>query len=109
VDQGGQTSAAAVKKVVQDVRNRYVADDPMGAGKQTWVTEVGWRTIKGVTPEIQAKNLQTAFTTLRGTTYVARSFWFKLKDLPNDEQAYGLIDASGANKPAYAAYGTSAR
>ena len=72
------------------------------------MTEVGWPTDL-VSPEVQAENLRTAYGTFRATSYVGRSYWFSVQDIPEGNIFFGLVDTNGAAKPAFAAYQATAR
>jgi hypothetical protein len=67
------------------------------------VTEVGWSTAS-VSYHIQSQNLQTAFQTFKGTSYLARSYWFDIQDIPEASLYYGLVTSNGTQKPAFTAY-----
>jgi hypothetical protein len=94
---------------MQDLRNAYVAYEGAGTSKRTQITEMGWPTDQ-VTPQVQSDNLRVAFRTLKGTSWVARSYWFNTEDniysTPN--LWYGLVDPVLAPKPSFATYQTYA-
>lgn len=96
-------SSSKVTTYLQDVRNAYVAYEGTATAKKTQVTEVGWSTAL-VTPRVQALNLQTAFQTFSSTSYVARSYWFDVQDIPEANLYYGLVSSTGRQKPSFAAY-----
>jgi len=108
VDQGGRTTSANVSRMLQEVRVAYTEREGNNTPKRTYVTEIGWRSDGAVGPQGQADNLTTAYTTMAGTSYVARAFWFVAEDIPGQDP-YGLADATGAPKPAFRAYQTYAR
>jgi hypothetical protein len=103
VDQGGPTSAAKITTYLQDVRNAYLAYEGVGSPKRVHITEFGWTTA-GVTPELQAQNLRTAYDTFRQTRHVGRAYWFSIQDAPEANLYHGLVDGSGVRKPAFGAY-----
>ena len=107
VDQGGATSPANISRVLDEVRGAYTAAEPGRPSLQTHVTEVGWRSdTLGV--QVQASNLRTAYQVFGNTRYVARAYWFVVRDTPG-QAAYGLADEAGVPKPAFQAYQTYAK
>jgi hypothetical protein len=91
--------------------------------KPIWMTELGWSSTggapcergmwaglkpSGVSVEAQAAHLRAAFHCLKRDRYVRVAAWFTLQDdpaqSPEELRHYGLLDASGAPKPAWAAF-----
>jgi len=103
VDQGTTTSSKAVQTYLTDLRKVYTAFGHESSSKQTHVTEFGWST-GSVSPSIQAQNLQTAYQTFRGTSYVGRGYWYRTEDLGVTNDYYGLLDTNGTQKLSFAAY-----
>jgi hypothetical protein len=103
VDQGGPTSAQKLGVYLRDLRAAYLEYEGADTPKQTYLTEVGWTTAT-VSPEVQARNVLVAYDTFRRTLYLARSFWFAARDVPEGELFFGLAEASGQKKPSFAVY-----
>jgi hypothetical protein len=78
--------------------------------KRIWITEYGYQTnppdaLYGVTYAKQAAYLTQAFAIARKNPRIDMMLWFLLKDDPNiNGWQSGLISASGAKKPAFAAF-----
>jgi polysaccharide biosynthesis protein PslG len=82
-----------------------------GDTKPLWLDEFGWSSCwpresleqeqACVTARTQATNLTNTFRTLARSSYVAAAVVYKLQDSPSEY--FGLISASGARKPAFAA------
>ena len=78
--------------------------------KRIWITEYGYQTnppdrLFGVTLQKQAQYLTQAFTIARKNPRIDMMLWFLLKDEPTlSGWQSGLITASGARKPAFAAF-----
>ena len=91
--------------------------------KPIWMTELGWSSTggalcergtwagqkpSGVSADAQAANLRAAFHCLARDRYVKVAAWFTLQDdpaqSPDELRHYGLLDASGAPKPAWSAF-----
>jgi hypothetical protein len=107
IDQGALTTSSKLTQYMQDLRNAYVAYEGTGTTKQLHITEVGWTTAS-VSPQTQAANVQTAYTTFKSTGYVGRAYWFAAQDVPESGLYYGLVDSDGLSKPALSAYQTYA-
>ena len=114
IDQGATTSAAKISTYVGDVRNAYVAFESISTPKKIEVTEFGW-VADPSSPDYstaaanQAQNVQTAYTTFRGISYVIRADYFAAQDVPEGSVFYGLVQGDGQTfKPAFAAYQTYA-
>jgi len=82
-----------------------------GDTKPLWLDEFGWSSCYPlqktqqeqacVTTQTQATNLADTFRALARTTYVAAEVVYKLQGFPKEE--FGVLTASGAHKPAFAA------
>jgi hypothetical protein len=78
--------------------------------KRIWITEYGYQTnppdaLFGVTLQQQARYLTQAFAIARANPRIDMMLWFLLKDEPNlAGWQSGLLTASGAKKPAFAAF-----
>jgi len=79
--------------------------------KRLWITEYGYQTyptdrIFGVTYAKQALYLKQAFAIARANPRIDMMIWFLLRDEPRigDGWQSGLLSASGAKKPAFAAF-----
>jgi hypothetical protein len=78
--------------------------------KRIWITEYGYQTnppdkLFGVTKAKQAQYLTQAFAIARKNPRIDMMLWFLLKDEPNlAGWQSGLLTASGAKKPAFAAF-----
>jgi hypothetical protein len=81
-----------------------------GDTKPLWLDEFGWsscypqRTQQEqpcVTAQTQATNLTNVFRSLARTPYVAAAVLYKLQGSPQEE--FGVLSASGARKPSFAA------
>ncbi len=107
LDQGGPTDGARVAGYLQAVRDAYLACEPAGTAKLTYVTEFGWQT-QAVSPALQADNLRVAYDTFQATPYVAQAYWYAVQDIPAAAGYYGLAREDGTCKPAFAAYQASA-
>jgi hypothetical protein len=103
IDNSTTTSSSKITTYLQDVRNVYVVYEGNATAKKTQVTEVGWST-GFVSSRVQALNLQTAFQTFKSTSYVARSYWFNVQDIPEASLYYGLVTSNGTQKPSFTAY-----
>lgn len=105
VDQVGTTSSATLSQYLSWIRNAYVAYEGTATPKKIFETEIGWTT-GSVSESVQASNLSTAYSVMRGTSYVASALWFNLQDSPGLN--YGLYRASGLGtadrKQGYANY-----
>jgi hypothetical protein len=84
------------------------------AGKQLWLTEMGFSTYNGpygVSEAQQADYLTKAYQAVQSTLYVKAMFWYELRnygpanDDPNDWGAdLGLLRTDSTPKPAFAAF-----
>jgi len=107
VDQGQRTTPALVRAYLNWFHAAYAGSDP---AKGTAITEAGWRTGDAnephVTGDMQALNLDTLFETARRGGFVQTLLWFELQDNPGDlnSTSWGLLDSTGAPKPAYARF-----
>jgi hypothetical protein len=114
IDQGGTTSSAKITTYVGDVRNAYIAFESATTPKKIEITEFGW-VAEPSSPDYttaaayQAQNVQTAYTTFRGISYVSRADYFAAQDVPEGLVFYGLVQGDGQTfKPAFGAYQTYA-
>jgi hypothetical protein len=103
INQGGSTTGNAVSKYLNDLRGVYESYGGEPAARQTQVTEFGWSS-GSVSLNTQAKNLQTAYQTFKGTPSIARAYWYRTQDLGVAADYYGLVDTNGGLKPAFSAY-----
>ncbi len=82
-------------------------------GTPIWITEYGYQTKpgepKGVTPAKQAAYLRQALNIAAGDPNVKMFIWFIFRDDPTSAWQSGLLDRSGAKKPAYATFTALAR
>jgi hypothetical protein len=113
IDQGGLTSASKIKAYLQDVRAAYVAFEGAATAKKIQMTEFGWLANPGATYPTaaanQAKNVQTAYSTFKSTSYVSRGDYFTAQDVPEGNIFYGLVQGDGTTyKPAFSTYQTAA-
>ncbi len=76
-----------------------------------WLDEFGWSSCwpqrieqeqACVTPQIQATNITNALRAMARSPYVAAATVYKLQDSSSEE--FGLLDKSGAHKPAFSAF-----
>jgi hypothetical protein len=77
-----------------------------------WLDEFGWSSCwprqkvqqeqACVTAQTQAANIANAYRTLARTTYVAAAVIYKLQDSAREN--FGVLSASGADKPAFVAF-----
>jgi hypothetical protein len=82
-----------------------------GDSKPLWLDEFGWsscwpryRTQQEqacVTPQVQATNITNLYRSLARTPYVAADVLYKLQD--SQAETFGVLNAHGARKPAFAA------
>ena len=107
LDQGGETSSAKIRSYLDDLRNVYVAFEGSATARKIVMTEIGWSTAF-VSEAVQAKNLQTAYSTFKATSFLANAYWFAIQDVPEANLYYGLqtggsdVDGhKGTPKPAF--------
>ena len=103
IDQWGRTKAIRIELAVDFVHDAYVAEEGGSSDKPIHVTEMGWTTAM-VNESLQASNLKTAYTKLRGLSYTPRSYWFFLQDIPVANLFHGLLRSDGSEKPSWGAY-----
>lgn len=103
IDQSRAVSADKLSSSLQDVRDTYRTYEGSATSKATYITEVGWST-DSVSAAVQARNLQTVYTTTLNTGYVAQTYWFNVQDIPEAGLSFGLVDGNGVRKPAFSAY-----
>jgi hypothetical protein len=78
------------------------------SAKQIWATEVGWDSgtaeqsgIAGPTAEADEATQMAAFA--KANSWLGRIYWFEYMDFPNNGGLFGVVNASGNKKAAYAA------
>jgi hypothetical protein len=103
LDQGGPSSEQTLRAYVGDLRTAYIEYEGADSGKRTYIAEIGWTTA-AVSAAVQARNVLVAYDTFRTVPYVARTFWFGARDVPEGGLFFGLSDVAGRRKPALAAY-----
>ena len=103
IDQWGNTTASRIARAVNLVHDAYVAGEGGSTNKTTHVTEMGWAT-NLVSESVQANNLKTAYTKLKGLAYTPRTYWFFLQDIPAANLFHGLLRSDGTLKPSWDAY-----
>jgi hypothetical protein len=103
INQSGTTTGKNISTYLSDLRTVYEAYGGEPATLTTHVTEFGWTT-GSVSTNTQAKNLQTTYQTLKGTSFVARAYWYRTQDLGVANDYYGLLTTNGVQKPAFSAY-----
>ena len=103
IDQWGTTRTSRVQQAVSLVHNAYVNAEGGLTTKQTHVTEMGWTTAL-VSEITQSSNLTTAYTELKSLSYIARTYWFFLQDVPTAGLYHGLLRSDGSQKPSWGAY-----
>ncbi len=96
---------------------RYIHEVQLANGDTTplWLDEFGWSSCwpherieqeQGcVTPQIQATNLSNTFRALARSPYVAAAVAYTLQDSAAED--FGMLSASGARKPAFAAFASA--
>jgi hypothetical protein len=79
--------------------------------KRIWVTEYGYQTNPpdksfGVSPALQARYLTQAYGIMKKNPRIDMMLWFLLRDEARLQEGWqsGLLTASGARKPAFAAF-----
>jgi hypothetical protein len=114
VEQGSAVPSWLLRAFLEDLRAAYEAFEGPATPKSTIVTEFGW-TSPGVTPAVQAANLQSAYAVFRSVPYVKNAYWFSAQDVPEASIFYGLQTGGeaadgygGAAKTAFRAYQASA-
>ncbi len=114
VDQGSGVAVSTLKDFLDDVRAAYTAFEGPATTKQVYLTEFGW-TSPGVSPAVQAANLQSALAVFRRTPYMGPTFWFTAQDVPEAGIYYGIHTGGGGadhyigiRKPAFQAYQVAA-
>jgi hypothetical protein len=85
------------------IRNAYTTYEGASTPKQIYITEIGWQSSIG--EQQQADALTTSFNVTLGTSYVAVTTWFVLRDW---SETWGLQRVDGSLKPAWFAFGGSA-
>jgi hypothetical protein len=108
IDGTRRTIGERIDKGLSLLRNAYVGEEGSGTPKKTYITEFGWATDK-VSEATQARNLQTAYTRVRATSYVQTAYWFFLQDEDPAKLYFGLLRPDGSFKRAWAAYQQYAR
>lgn len=103
LDQSGLVVSQHIIEAYRWVHDAYAA---FGDGaKPIYVTEAAWST-PSVSPDTQALNLDILYTMSQSplVPYVARVYWFLLRDDAAANLGYGLETTDGTPKPAYARY-----
>lgn len=103
IDQWAQTNSTRIAEALRFVREAYLAEEGTTTAKKTYLAELGWST-KNVSERIQAKNLEIVYATCQKTSFVAKVYWFCLKDEPAADLFYGLIRPDSTRKPAFSSY-----
>lgn len=103
IDQGSATSASNITNYLGDLRKAYENYGGEPRAEQTHVTEFGWTTA-GVSPVVQASNLQTAYQAFKSAGYVGRGYWYRTQDLGAANDYFGLLTTNGATKLAFTSY-----
>ncbi|MBI1800295.1 MAG: hypothetical protein HYR71_01545 [Chloroflexi bacterium] len=99
----GLTTAARVEQTASFVFNAYAAFEGVTTTKRINITEMGWGT-DWVSESTQATSLSTAYIKLKQLTYIERTYWFFLQDIPVASLYYGLLREDGSAKPAWSSY-----
>jgi len=94
------------------VRSIHEVQLANGDATPLWLDEFGWSSCwpgqriqqeqACVTSQTQGANIATTFRALSGATYVAAAVLYKLQD--SSAEDFGVLSASGARKPAFAAF-----
>jgi hypothetical protein len=97
---------------LDDLRSIHETQLANGDDKPLWLNEFGWTSClprqqieqeqQCVTPQIQAKNLSNTLRALARSPFVAAAVVYKLQDSRDED--FGMLSASGARKPAFAAF-----
>lgn len=86
---------------------REVLESTGWTNKPVWLTETGWESARVGEPR-QASDytglLDDWFTGRRNQDWIARIFFYELKDGPDGSSTWGILRADGSAKPAYGAY-----
>jgi len=121
IKQSTVVTSADISAYLEDLRTVYITYGGEPASKQTHITAFGWTsapfgtTFAFVSPSVQARNLATAYKTLRDKSvsrggYVARAYWFRTRDAehppssPGYTDYFGIAEPNGDPKPAFSAY-----
>jgi hypothetical protein len=114
LNQGGTVPSAVLRAFLEDLRAAYEAFEGPGTPKRTVITEFGW-TSPGVSPAVQAANLQSAYAVFRSVPYVGTAYWFAAQDVPEGGVYFGVQTGGepadgyrGTPKPAFRAYQAAA-
>jgi len=100
LDQGGLVDTQHIIDAYRYMHDAYAA---FGDGaKPIYMTEGAWST-GTVSPALQALNLDMLYSMSENpiVPYVARVYWYLLRDGQSPDQAYGLETADGQPKPAF--------
>ena len=75
------------------------------AGKQIWITEIGAPSAgpNGVGTAAQAEEVTQAVQDAQSTSWIGPLFFYTYQDAATDPDYYGLLNADGSAKPAWAA------
>ncbi len=100
LDQGGLVDTQHIIDAYRYMHDAYAA---FGDGaKPIYMTEGAWST-GTVSPALQALNLDMLYSMSENPVvpYVARVYWYLLRDGTSPDQAYGLETADGQPKPSF--------
>ncbi len=100
LDQGGLVDTQHIIDAYRYMHDAYAA---FGDGaKPIYMTEGAWST-GTVSPALQALNLDMLYSMSENPVvpYVARAYWYLLRDGGSPDQTYGLETADGQPKPAF--------
>jgi hypothetical protein len=78
-----------------------------------WITEFGYEASpaesRGISPELQAAYAEQAIGIAARSARVDMFVWFTFADAENNDWQSGLLDQSGAERPAYASFAAAVR
>jgi len=103
IDGFARTNGTRIGRALQLVRDAYLAPEGTNTLKRIFITEVGWGS-NNVSEQVQASNLQTAYTRFKATPYVHTAFWFSLRDSQAAGLYFGLLRPNLTQKPSWKAY-----
>jgi hypothetical protein len=105
INGGGNVNSTQFGNYLNYVHNVVTTWEGAGSPKKTWVTEFGWQT-SAVSETIQSNNLNSAYNTLKGKSYVASGIWFQLDDNPAGGMSYGVFRSDLTKKPSWTKFNT---